>query len=193
MHKKSLNCTKSQSKRHKQVTVKVTAYVDEGIKELVEVLNAIPGVCTIESCEGYDSRPACVSLDYGTDYNNNDKFDIHALVEFADKLWNTIRNSELQDDNYSEIWGKMYHFFMFNRNAFLAHYHKRSNVESTFAMIKGKFGDAIRSKGAIAQVNELLLKILCHNICVLIQALYELGIETTFCAENMVTQKVSDF
>jgi hypothetical protein len=46
--------------------------------------------------------------------------------------------------------------------------HKRSNVESTFSMIKAKFGDSLRSKTKTAQVNEALCKILCHNICCLI-------------------------
>lgn len=72
---------------------------------------------------------------------------------------------------------------MFNREAFLAHYHKRSNVESTFSAIKAKFGDALRSKTHTAQVNEALCKVLCHNICVLVGSIYELGIESTFWAE----------
>jgi len=84
----------------------------------------------------------------------------------------------------SEIWTKMYHLFMFNKDTFFAHYHRRSNVESTFAMIKAKFGDSIRSKGDVAQINELLLKVLCHNICVLIQAIYELNIDKTFWAKD---------
>jgi transposase len=47
---------------------------------------------------------------------------------------------------------------------FLGHYHKRSNVESTFAMIKGKFRGHVRSKTPVAMVNETLCKIICHNI-----------------------------
>ncbi len=47
-------------------------------------------------------------------------------------------------------------------------------------MMKAKFGDRIRSKTDTAQVNEMLLKVLCHNICVVIQSMYELGIEPTF-------------
>jgi len=66
----------------------------------------------------------------------------------------------------------------------LQHYHKRSLPESTFWMVKAKFSEAIRSKGDMAQVNELLCKVLCHTICVLIQSLYqslyELGIEPKF-------------
>ena len=79
-----------------------------------------------------------------------------------------------------KIWKKMYHFFMFNNEEFMAHYHKRSNVETTFHMIKTKFGDAVRSKSKTAQHNEVLLKILCHNIVVLIQEMHELGIEEKF-------------
>ncbi len=81
------------------------------------------------------------------------------------------------------MWARMYHFYHFNRDAFLVHYHKRSNVESTFAMMKAKFGDRIRSKTDTAQVNEMLLKVLCHNICVVIQSMYELGIEPDFYGE----------
>jgi transposase len=40
------------------------------------------------------------------------------------------------------LWKKMYHYFMYNREEFLQHYHKRSNVETTFHMIKSKFGTA---------------------------------------------------
>ena len=72
---------------------------------------------------------------------------------------------------------------MFNREDFLAHYHKRSNAETTFSMIKGKFGDRLRSKTRTAQVNEALCKVLAHNLCCLIQSIYELGIEPTFWSE----------
>ena len=81
---------------------------------------------------------------------------------------------------FDGLWAKMWHFYNFNRDAFLAHYHKRSNVETTFSMIKGKFGGSVRSKSPVAQVNEVLCKILCHNICVLITSIYELGLEPTF-------------
>ncbi len=84
----------------------------------------------------------------------------------------------------SSVWTKMYHYFLYNKDDFLAHYHKRSNVETTFHMIKSKFRDNLRSKDKIAQINELLLKILCHNICVLIQETFELGIEPQFCLKS---------
>ncbi len=56
------------------------------------------------------------------------------------------------------LWAKMYHFYQYQRDEFLSHYHKRSNVESTFSMMKAKFGDAVRSKTETAMVNETLCK-----------------------------------
>jgi hypothetical protein len=90
-----------------------------------------------------------------------------------------------------ELWRRMYHYFHLNRDDFLSHYHKRSNVETVFSMIKRKFGDAVRSKSDTAQVNEILCKVLCHNLCVVIQSIYELGVEATFWAASAVAQEVA--
>jgi transposase len=84
--------------------------------------------------------------------------------------------------NGGGAWEKMYHYFQFRRTEFLQHYHKRSNVESTFSMMKRKFGDGLRSKTDVAMVNETLCKILCHNLVVLIHEMYELGIDPIFTA-----------
>ena len=78
------------------------------------------------------------------------------------------------------LFRKMFHFFQFKREEFLTHYHRRSNVESTVMMVKAKFGDSVRSKSEVAAKNEVLAKIVCHNICCLISAMYELGIEPAF-------------
>src|SRR6267142_1789261 len=72
---------------------------------------------------------------------------------------------------------RMYHFYAYNEEWFKAHYRNRSNVEMTFCMIKEKFGTRLLSKTEIAQFNEVLCKVLCHNICVIVQSMYELGIE----------------
>ena len=68
--------------------------------------------------------------------------------------------------NRSKLWRKMFHYYMTNREEFMQHYHKRSNVETTFFMIKAKFNDLLKSKSRTAQINEMLLKVLCHNIVV---------------------------
>ena len=83
-----------------------------------------------------------------------------------------------------EIWNRMFHYYNLKRAEFMNHYHKRSNVESTFNMVKAKFGGFIRAKLPSAQANEVLLKILCHNICCLIQSTYELNITVEFWPEQ---------
>jgi transposase len=95
----------------------------------------------------------------------------------------------LQTDN--SVWAKAYHLYMYNRETFLPHYHQRSNVESVFSMVKAKFGDAVRSKSDEGMVNEVLCKVLCHNICVLIQSIHELGIEPSFSAGMADARKVA--
>jgi transposase len=77
----------------------------------------------------------------------------------------------------SGLWARSYHFFHLHRDEFLERYHKRSNAETTVSMIKGKFGDHVRSKTEVAMTNEVFCKVLAHNICCLIQAHYELGID----------------
>lgn len=91
----------------------------------------------------------------------------------------------------STLWEKLWHVYQYHREDFFTHYHKRSNAESTMWMLKSKFGEHIRSRTETAMVNELLCKILCHNICVVIQSMYELGIEPTFWAETPFAQKVA--
>ena len=52
-------------------------------------------------------------------------------------------------------------------------------------MIKTKFGDKLKSKNETAQKNELLCKLIAHNIVVLIHEMHELGIKPDFCTFNI--------
>ena len=91
-------------------------------------------------------------------------------------------NSVLHDGHSEKdvLWNELWHYYALHRTDFYEHYHKRSNVESTFSMVKAKFGAAVRCKNHDAQVNEVLAKFLCHNICVVIQSMYEFGIKPAF-------------
>jgi hypothetical protein len=47
-------------------------------------------------------------------------------------------------------------------------------------MIKRKLGDSVRSKGELAMRNEVLAKLVFHNFCCLISAMYEMGVNPVF-------------
>jgi transposase len=77
----------------------------------------------------------------------------------------------------SPAWAKLFHLYNYRQDEFFALYHARSNAESTFSSIKRVFGDTLRSKALASQTNELLLKVIAHNIVCLIHSMFELGIE----------------
>jgi transposase len=75
------------------------------------------------------------------------------------------------------IYERMYHLFCLNKEDYLRHYHRRSNVESVFSAVKRLFDDAVRSKNETVMRNEALAKLLAYNITLLVHAIYELGLE----------------
>lgn len=110
------------------------------------------------------------------------KANLELAVKKGAKPFIPFKSNSLPDTQ-GKIWARLYHFYRFNFEEFEAHYHKRSNVESTFSMIKAKFGERLRSKTETAQINEALCKVLCHNICVVIQSIHQFGIEAGFGSE----------
>ena len=67
-----------------------------------------------------------------------------------------------------------------SRRAYSLFQNKRSNIEATNAAIKRKFGETLKSKNPVAQVNELLAKIIAYNLTVVIHEMYENGINPEF-------------
>ena len=115
---------------------------------------------------------------------------LHAVVKHGATPFIPFKSNATGEAGGDNLWKIMFHYFSLHRADFLAHYHQRSNVESTFSMIKGKFGDAIKGQSETAQVNEILFKVLCHNICVVNQSMFEFGIQQTFCAGLNAAQNV---
>lgn len=102
----------------------------------------------------------------------------HNAMPYIQFKSNSVAASKTNPNN--ALWKRMFHFYSYNQTRFMQRYHQRSNVETTFHMIKSKFGDSLRSKTRTAQINEALCKVLCHNICCLIQSMYELNIKPEF-------------
>jgi transposase len=84
--------------------------------------------------------------------------------------------SNAKDDVTSPLWSKLFHLYNYRMDEFLPYYHKRSNAESTFSMMKRVFTDTLRSKGFEAQTNEVLLLVIAHNIRTLVHSIFELGV-----------------
>jgi transposase len=107
----------------------------------------------------------------------------HANLELVERLGGTAYVPFKSNSTAGEagtLWEKMYYYYNLRREEFLRHYHQRSNAESTFSMVKAKFGDSVRSRSSTAMTNEALCKFLCHNICVVNKSHLDLGIAPTF-------------
>jgi transposase len=107
---------------------------------------------------------------------------MRAVIQHRALPFIAFKSNSKPENGKSYIWSQIYHYYSYNQERFMQNYHKRSNVETTFHMIKSKFGDALRSKSERAQINEALCKALCHNICCLIQGMYELNLKPKFWA-----------
>ena len=111
-------------------------------------------------------------------YSSRDN--LHVVMGHGATPFIPFKSNATGEAGGDNLWKIMFHYYSLHRSDFLMHYHKRSNIESTVSMIKGKFGDAIKGKTETAQINEVLLKVLCHNICVVHQSMFELGIGAPF-------------
>ena len=129
------------------------------------------------TAEHFDMEAVCGDLAYSSRKN------LEAISSHGATPYIPFKSSATGNSKGSAVWKKMFHYFQLRQDEFLEHYHSRSNAESTVHMIKSKFGDSVRSKTWTAQVNEVFCKIICHNICVVIQEMHELGIEPDFVFE----------
>lgn len=116
-------------------------------------------------------------------YSSRDNYD--SVQEVSGKAYIPFKSNATGKSKGSRLWSKMFHYFQMNQEEFLEHYHKRSNVESTFAAIKKKFGETLKSKNPIAQENELICKFIAYNLTVVIHEMYELGINADFCSQSL--------
>ena len=87
-------------------------------------------------------------------------------------------------DSDHSAWAKAYRMYYDCFDQWFPIYHRRSLSETAFSTIKRLLGETIRSEKPVAQVNELLLKVLSHNIIVLIHAMFEMDLHPFFCSSD---------
>lgn len=103
-----------------------------------------------------------------------------------------FRSNSVEDGEWkSAIWKQMLRQFQDKESEFWKHYHNRNNIESTFSSLKRTITDRLRSKFFPAQVNEALCMVLCHNLCVVIKSMFELGIHPDFDAAAVVRRPMN--
>jgi len=81
---------------HKQVPAKVTAYVDEDIKELIEVINSLEGIWTSESCQGYKGE----LVEVLAHYHSLKDYDFLETAQFVEKLTKAVKQVILDEIDY---------------------------------------------------------------------------------------------
>ena len=150
-------------------SVKITTEFDQDCPQLPELVN--------KTSEYFDMQEVSGDKAYLSQQNLE-------LIEEKGAMPFIPFKTNSQANKNGMIWKKMFYYFQLNNEEFLQHYHSRSNAETSVHMIKSKFGDFVRSKTWTAQVNEVLCKIICHNICVVIQEMHELGISPDFCLKS---------
>ncbi len=107
------------------------------------------------------------------------KYDLNVYIPFKSNAKPTSKGVPL--------WQKKYWEWIYHPTTTYEHYHKRSNLESIMHMIKQKFGHWVASRNFTAMQNEVKTKVLCHNICVLIQEMYENDLQLNLqdCVETL--------
>lgn len=132
-----------------------------------------------------------------------ESFDVHRVA--ADKAY-TSRGNYAQVDGLGatlyapfksnvvpptatddSAWARMLRRFLTDYDRWAEDYHVRSNVESAISKMKRLFGDELRFRNVVAQSNELLCRVIAHNLVVLIYQMYERNLVTEFHGPELMT------
>jgi transposase len=123
--------------------------------------------------ERHDVREVSADKAYSS-VDNHDVLDRLGVEAFIPFKVNAVVNPK------APVWSRHLCEFTLNQERFLAHYHRRSNVETVFAMMKARFGAAVASRLPTAQVNEVLAMCVAHNLCCVVKAIFTTGLAPAF-------------
>lgn len=106
------------------------------------------------------------------------------IVKFLSMLglnpWIPFKSNASGQSKGVRLWHTLYDKFIRENKIYMQKYHRRSNVETVFHMVKQRFGDNLLTKHLDSNINEIKVKFLCHNITVLIQEAFERDIKVDF-------------
>jgi transposase len=78
---------------------------------------------------------------------------------------------------HAPIWQLMFHYYHLRRDEFLECYHRRSNAEATVSALKRVLGDQLRTRKPVTQQNDMLTRVIAHNIRCVVRANYVHGLD----------------
>jgi len=169
-----------QKKEHQWVKAHLCAGVKTNVVAAVAITDAYSndspqfGPLVKKTAQGFAINEISADMAYSSRLN------LQIVANEGGKAYIPFKKNATDKCRGSFLWSKMFHYFQLNRDEFMEHYHKRSNIEATNAAIKRKFGETLKSKNPVAQVNELLAKIIAYNLTVVIHEMYENGINPDF-------------
>jgi transposase len=169
-----------RGKEHQWVKAHLCAGAKTNVVAAVAITDAYSndspqfGPLVRKTAEGFTINEISADLAYSSRAN------LQTVANEGGKAYIPFKKNATGKSKGSALWSKMYHYFKLNRDDFMEYYHKRSNIEATNAAIKRKFGETLKSKNPVAQVNELLAKIIAYNLTVVIHEMYENGIHPEF-------------
>jgi transposase len=133
-----------QMQRHEWIKVHLMCGTQTNIVTSVEVTdsnaNDCPQFAGLVKTTGRNFTMAQVSADKA--YLSSDNLQV--VADHDAQPFIAFKANSTTSAKHSEIWKRAFHFYSFNQKRFMDCYHKRSNVETTFHMIKTKFGDRVR-------------------------------------------------
>lgn len=169
-----------QKKEHQWVKAHLCAGIKTNVVAAVAITDAYSndspqfGPLVRKTARGFTLNEVSADMAYSSRLN------LQTVANEGGKAYIPFKKNATGNCRGSRLWNKMFHYFQLNRDEFMEHYHKRSNIEATNAAIKKKFGETLKSKNPVAQVNELLAKIIAYNLTVVIHEMYENGIQPEF-------------
>ena len=151
------------------------------------MVGALTGVVTGVSVSGEGDCPVlprlieqttktCAPKEVSADKAYLSKDNLAAIDKIGAVPFIPFKSNSVGERSKSPHWRRMWARFVFDGNAFMERYHRRSCVEAVFSAIKRKFGSAVRSIHATARTNEVLAKVLLHNLTCIVHAVTEHGI-----------------
>jgi len=170
------------------------AHVTSGVKtNIITAINVTPGY--------YADSPQFQDLikitaknfklnEVSADKAYSSRKNLQTVVSYGAVPFIPFKKNAVATSRGFRIWSTMKIYYDIHNDHFMMHYHKRSNAESVFNMMKRKFGTHLYSKSEVGQINEILCKALAHNICVLIQEYHENDVKRNFskCAKARIAR-----